>query len=499
MPKELEAVIGLEIHAELNTATKMFCGSPNDPDEKHPNVNICPVCMGHPGTLPAVNKKAVELVQKVGAALDCRLAEFSKFDRKNYFYPDLPKGYQISQYDLPFCGEGYLDIYPNEDSVEAKRIRIERIHLEEDTGRLMHPENNKEETLVDFNRAGVPLMELVTKPDIRSASEVRAFAEELQLILQYLGASYANMEKGQMRVEVNLSLREKGTEAFGTKVEVKNLNSLRSAERAVQYEIERQTALLEAGEKIIQETRGWHDAKQITFSQRQKEEAHDYRYFPEPDLPPIRFEAEELEIIRTTVPELPAQRRKRFLEEYPLNSRDVEVFVRDRAMGDYFEKVVSELKAWIEAEKIVDDEKKSIRLATSYLLSDFRGLIVERSARIEDSLVTPENFAELVKFIVADKISSRAAKDILVEMFETGSDPHEIITQKELSQTNDAGEIAAEAEKALALNPKAVEDYKKGKPNAVQFLVGQVMAATKGRANPAVVRAILEERLAGEK
>ena len=487
-----EAVIGLEIHSELKTDTKMFCASHNDPDEKHPNVNVCPVCLAHPGTLPVINKKAVELVQSVGAALKCRLAEFSKFDRKNYFYPDLPKGYQISQYDLPLCGEGHLEIIP-EDTKEKKQIRIERIHLEEDTGRLLHPDAAKE-SYVDFNRAGVPLMELVTKPDIRSAKEARAFAEELQLILKYLGASDANMEKGQMRVEVNLSLRKVGTEKFGTKVEVKNLNSLRSVEKAVAYEIERQAAVLDDGGKVIQETRGWHDMKQVTFSQREKEEAHDYRYFPEPDLPPMRFSAEYFDTVRAMLPELPAKRRNRLISEYDLSPQDAEVFVIDREMGDYFEQVISELRAWYEADDKEFDASRLIKLTTNYMLSDLRGIIVAKSSSIGDLLIKQEDFAELIKLIAQDKLSSRAAKDVLSEMFGTGADPHEIIKEKNIGQTSDEGEIGTIIDQILIENPKVVEDIKSGKPNATQFLIGKVMAVTRGKANPKIVKELLDKK-----
>ena len=493
MSKELEAVIGLEIHSELKTATKMFCFSKNDPDEKHPNVNVCPVCLGHPGTLPVINQKATELVQRVGAALQCKLAEFSKFDRKNYFYPDLPKGYQISQYDLPLCGEGHLDILP-QGANAPRKIRIERIHLEEDTGRLLHPENSKE-SLVDFNRAGMPLMELVTKPDIRSGKEARAFAEELQLILQYLGASDANMEKGQMRIEVNLSLREKGVEQLGTKVEVKNLNSFRSVERAVEFEIERQKAILEEGGRVIQETRGWHDVKQITFSQRQKEEAHDYRYFPEPDLPPMRFAHDYFENLKAMLPELPVSRRNRFIAEYIISPKEAEVLVVDKKMGEYFEEMVSELQAWYGAEGKDFEQNKLIKLASSYLLSDLRGIMSEKLAVIEDLRITPEDFAELIKLIAQDKISSRAAKDVLLEMFETGADPHEIIKAKDIGQTGDEEFLGKETDKVLAENPKAVEDFKTGKPNAMQFLIGKVMMATKGRANPKVVKELLDKKI----
>src|SRR3990167_1819131 len=306
--------IGLEIHAELKTQSKMFCSCKNDPAEQHPNINVCPICLAHPGTLPVANKDAINKVIRVGLALGCTISEHSKFDRKNYFYPDLPKGYQISQYDMPFCKGGKL-------TVGEKDIYITRVHLEEDTGRLAHPVG-AEYSLVDFNRAGVPLMELVTEPDITSSQEASAFAQELQLILRYLGASDADMEKGQMRVEANISVRPQGQKKLGTKMEVKNLNSFRAVEGAIEYEIQRQTGALEQGDNIIQETRGWDDVKGTTYSQREKESAHDYRYFPEPDLPPFQFSKKEIESLEAQLPEFPQQRRKRLLEEYGLSGKE---------------------------------------------------------------------------------------------------------------------------------------------------------------------------------
>jgi len=326
--------IGLEIHAELKTNSKMFCSCKNDPDEKRPNFNVCPICMAHPGTLPVANQEAIKDVIKTGIALNCEIARNSKFDRKNYFYPDLPKGYQISQYDMPLCGKGFLEI-------EGRKIGITRIHLEEDTGRLAHPEG-ADYSLVDYNRAGLPLMELVTEPDITSGREARLFAEELQMILKYLGVSSADMEKGQMRVEVNISISK--NDKLGTKVEIKNLNSFKVVEKAVDFEIQRQREVLESGEKVVQETRGWHDKKEITFSQREKEEAHDYRYFPEPDLPALHFEEEYIIKIKITMPELPEQKRERFKKEYGLDDNSVEFFVTNKALSEYYEKVVSELE-----------------------------------------------------------------------------------------------------------------------------------------------------------
>jgi len=475
--------IGLEIHVELKTKSKMFCSSLNDPLEQHPNVNICPICMGHPGTLPVTNKTAIKKVQKVGLALSCNLALFSKFDRKNYFYPDLPKGYQISQYDLPFCKEGYLDI-------AGKRIRITRIHLEEDAGRLLHPAV-ADYSLVDFNRAGVPLMELVTEPDITSGQEARAFAQELQILLRYVAASDANMERGQMRIEANVSVRSVGTEKLGTKVEVKNINSFRSVERAIAFEISRQSQVLELGQKVTQETRGWDDAKGETFSQREKEETHEYRYFPEPDLPPFRFTKKEFTELKAELPELPWQRRERFGREYGLGVKEVEVFVQQKDIGEYFEKVVSELGPDLTPEKL----QKLTKLSSNYILTDLMGLLQKASVQGEDFLITPENFAELVLLIEKGEISSPIAKQVLKEMFAKGGDPSQIIEEKGLTQVSDEASIQKIAKEVIEKNPKAVADYKNGKENALQFLVGQLMAGTKGTVHPETARTILENLL----
>jgi len=464
--------IGLEIHVELRTKSKMFCSCLNDPNERHPNVNICPICMSHPGTLPVINQEAVRKVIKTGLALNSQIPEQAKFDRKNYFYPDLPKGYQISQYDMPFCQGGFLN-------VDGKKIRITRVHLEEDTGKLVH---EKDCSLVDFNRAGIPLMELVTEPDITSAKEARAFAEELQLILRYLDVSEANMEKGQLRVEVNISLK-KGAK-LGTKVEIKNLNSFRAVEHGIDYEIQRQAELLKAGKKVIQETRGWHDFKEITFSQREKEESHDYRYFPEPDLPPLRFANKEIKEIKSAVPELPADRRKRFKKEYGIDNKEIEVFVRNKDLGEYFEKVISEI-----------GDRKLIKLCTNYLLTDLQGILKGASVVGKDFRITPEDFAKFIKLISQGKISSKVAKVVLQEMFSRGSDPVQIIKEKGLTQITDEPEIQKAVKEVIVQNPKAIEDYKKGKETALQFLIGQVMAKTQGKANPGIVSQILKKLL----
>jgi len=478
-----QPVIGLEIHSELKTKSKMFCSCLNNPDEIKPNTNICPICLGHPGTLPVINKEAVKKVIKTGIALNCRISEYSKFDRKNYFYPDLPKGYQISQYDMPLCGEGFLEI-------EGKKIRIRRIHLEEDTGRLIH-ENNY--SLVDFNRAGIPLMELVTEPDISSGKEAREFAQELQLILRYLGVSEADMEKGQMRVEVNISLMDldRNPRVLGTKVEVKNLNSFRAVEKAVEYETKRQEEVLCLGKKVVQETRGWNDIKGITVSQREKEEAHDYRYFPEPDLPPLYNSKEFIGGIKIEIPELPSEKRKRFKKEYNLDKKVIEVFVQNKDLSEYFEKVASEFNPGLKKE----DFLKLVKLATNYLVTDLLGLMKGEQFIEEKCKIDPENFAEFISIIKEGKISSKIAKILLEEMFNTGKDPSQIIKDRGLIQLVDEDVLKKVIDEVLKENQLAVDNFKAGKVTAFQFLIGQVMAKTKGRANPKIVSDILKAKL----
>jgi len=478
---EYQPTIGLETHVELKTKSKMFCSCPNDPNERHPNMLICPICLGHPGVLPVINEEAVKKTIKTGLALNCQIPEYSKFDRKNYFYPDLPKGYQISQLYMPFCKRGFLEI-------DNKKIRIREIHLEEDVGRLIH---EKDYSLVDFNRAGIPLMELVTEPDINSAKETRKFAEELQLILRYLDVSSADMEKGQLRVEVNISLAKKEGE-LGTKVEIKNLNSFRVVERSIDYEIERQTKILNSGKKIIQETRGWEDIKGVTIGQREKEEAHDYRYFPEPDLPPLHITSKTILEIKAEIPELPQKRRERLKREYGLDEKSIEIFVFNKDLGEYFEKVVSEFDPRLPREKL----SNLIKLSTNYLTTDLQGLLKGASVIGEDFLITPENFAEFIALIYEGKISSKIAKMILEEMFKTGADPSHIIEEKGLIQIIDEAEIEKIVKKVISKNQKAVSDFKKGKKTALQFLIGQVMAETKGKANPEIVKKILKKLLA---
>jgi aspartyl-tRNA(Asn)/glutamyl-tRNA(Gln) amidotransferase subunit B len=489
--------IGLEIHCELDTESKMFCDCPNNPDEKEANVNICAVCTGHPGTLPAANREAIRLVIKAGLALNGSVQSVSKFDRKNYFYPDLPKGYQVSQYDLPFCSGGFLEIA--EPDGAAKKIRIHRVHLEEDTAKLIHPEGS-DYSLVDFNRSSVPLMELVTEPDIASAREARLFAEELQLILRYLGVSDADMEKGKMRVEVNISLNRDGDAKLGTKVEIKNLNSLKAVEGSVAFEIKRQSALLERGEKVIQETRGWNESKMETYSQREKEEAFDYRYFPEPDLAPFTFDEKKIAEIRALLPELPEAKRRRFALEYGLEREATEIFVRDRELGNYFENAMSELSCWVKDEEMkeklkADEMTKLARLCSNYLTSDLRGLLKGSPFTEKGFSITPENFAEFITLIFEGQISSKIAKTILEIMYKSGADPSHIIEDKGLAQISDEKEIQAVIDRIIEKNQKAAADYKKGKENAFQFLIGQVLAATRGKANPQTARLILKKSL----
>ncbi|OGI86318.1 glutaminyl-tRNA synthase (glutamine-hydrolyzing) subunit B [Candidatus Nomurabacteria bacterium RIFCSPLOWO2_01_FULL_39_17] len=458
--------IGLEIHAELKTNTKMFCACKNDPDEGHPNINICPVCMAHPGALPVINKKAVENVIKVGLALKGKIADLTEFDRKNYFYPDIPKGYQISQYKYPIVSGGQL-----------LGVDITRVHLEEDTGTNKHDKGDY--SLIDFNRAGVPLMELVTEPVIHNAKTAGNFARELQLLLRYLDVSEANMEKGEMRVEANISLSSDKNK-FGTKVEVKNLNSFRSVEKAIAYEIKRMEELYETGKEseIVQETRGWDESKQKTFSQRKKESSHDYRYFPEPDLPKMKLhEAFDLKKMKKELPELPETKRARYKKDFGIKDEDTEVYINDPVLSSWFEEVA----------KILGDTD-SIKLASNYITSDYVGL---KKTNPEVKLIKPENFAELIKMAKGGYISSRATKDIMGRIVINDESPEKIAQKEGLLQQNDEGALKEVIQKIIDANPKVVADYKGGKGQALMSLVGQVMKETKGSANPEVTKKLL--------
>lgn len=461
--------------------------------------------MGHPGTLPVANEEAIRRLIMVGTVLNCKINPETFFERKNYFYPDLPKGYQISQYQKPLCSEGYLDIDSHSTDTRGKRIRIERIHLEEDAGRLYHTEGSpsagstsspqassgQSATLIDYNRTGLPLMELVTKPDFETGNQVRAFAEELRLILRYIDASDADMEKGQMRIEVNISVRPEDTDTLGTKVEVKNINSISSAAKAVDYEFSRQTDLLDMGEEIIQETRGWDDIHQKTVSQRVKEGSADYRYFPEPDLPPLSLSREFMDEARAALPELPQQRRIRFASEYGLPVSDVEIFVLNKPLGDFFEEVASEVITFA----TTADRARLLKLAANYTITEFQKHLAVIEAEPNDTKITPETFADLIARIFRKEISSSAAQTVFEEMFKTGLDPADIIRDKDLGQVSDSAELESAIENVMNDNQQAVADYRSGKEASMKFLVGRAMAATKGKANPQVVADILKKKL----
>lgn len=487
---EYEPTIGMEVHAELKTRSKMFCRCANGLGlETEPNVHVCHVCTGQPGALPVPNEQAIESVQKVGLALNCALRFHSKFDRKNYFYPDLPKGYQISQFDEPFCERGTM-------LIDGKHFNVTRIHLEEDTGKLTHP-TGADHTLVDYNRAGLPLMELVTEPDFSTAKDARAFCQKLRQILRYLEVSDADMEKGQMRCEVNISLHEVGADRLsGTKVEVKNINSFKAVERAIEYEIKRQTEMLENGEKIVQETRGWDENRNVTVSQRKKESAHDYRYFPEPDIAPFDFTGDYIKQLKESLPELPDAKLARFMTEFGLPESDAAIITEDKEIANYFESVVSELGAKKDGEELRADVVKAIKLAANYFITEVRKHLSETGKSIGEFIVTPENFAEFVVVVTDGTINSSAAQTVLAEMYRgEDNDPSHIIERLNLAQMSDTGELEAVVDAILAANAQSVADFKAGKQNALQYLVGQVMKETKGKANPGVAKELLEKKL----
>ncbi len=491
---QYEPIIGMEVHIELKTKSKMFCSCANDPTEMQPNRNICPVCMGHPGTLPVINKKAVEDTIRMALALNCEVAKFSKFDRKSYFYPDLPKGYQISQYDQPIGKNGYLE-------AGGRRIDIRRIHLEEDTGRLIHPEG-ADYSLVDLNRAGTPLVELVTEPQIRSQEEAKEFCKQLQLIVRYLGISDADMEKGQMRCEANVSLRLKGQEKLGTKVEIKNLNSFKAVERSIEYEIRRQSEILDEGGKIVQETRGWNSDKQKTYPQRAKEEAHDYRYFPDPDLPPLDLSKEggvfDVEKIKKSIPELPLAKKQRFMSQYKLSEENARIFSEDRELANYFEEIVSELRAWVKAKGINEEALGRLtKLAANYVLTELQRLLYVERRMISECRITAENFAEFITLIYEGRVSSSGAQSLLAEMFASGGDPSNILEERGLEQVSDENEIEKVVNTVIKNNPNSVADYKRGKKNAIKFLMGQAMKESKGKINPQMAQKMLRKKLEG--
>jgi aspartyl-tRNA(Asn)/glutamyl-tRNA(Gln) amidotransferase subunit B len=479
---QYEPVIGLEIHAELQTNSKMFCGcSAVYSAASEPNTLICPVCTGLPGAMPVVNKKAVEHAILVGLALNCTINEMNIFARKNYFYPDLPKGYQISQYDLPVASDGWLEISDNTGS-GSQRIRVRRAHLEEDTAKLSHQGNS---ALVDFNRAGVPLLEIVSEPDMHSVEAALSYATKIRAILQYLGVNSGDMEKGVLRFEANVSVRPRGSDEFRTRTEIKNLNSFRALTRASAYEIERQVKVYESGGEVIQETLGWDDVRGVTVSQRSKEHAHDYRYFPEPDLPPVEVSRAWVNEIKEQLPELPDAKTRRFMEGYELKRQDAILLTSEKSLADYFEDVVSKSKS----------PAKTIH---SWIAGEFMRYMNDSGLSLEGIALPAERFAQLIDMVTDKIISGNSGKIVLNKMLKNGGDPQEIVKVKNLAQVSDMGFIQETIEKILADNPKEVEQFLAGKGTILQWFMGQVARATKGKADPSVAKELilksLEER-----
>lgn len=497
-----ETIIGLEIHVQLKTKSKMFCSCANK--EAEPNSNICPICMGHPGTLPHANKQAIDWTIMTGLSMGCKIGTdkkdsedvVSKFDRKNYFYPDLPKGYQISQLDEPLCNGGGLEIKIDNN---IRKIELERIHLEEDAGKLMH--SGVGESLVDYNRGGVPLMEIVTKPCFESPLEAKIFLQELRQLLRYLDVSNADMEKGQMRCDANISLRKNGDRKLYPKTEIKNMNSFKAVADALAYEERRQEELWdENNPPSIESTRGWVDAKRETTEMRTKEGAADYRYFPEPDLPYFEFSKNYLKKLEQALPELPAEKEKRFTEEFKLTDKEIKVLTSNIKISEFFENSMSEAREWYtsreEKHDMPDEEYyKLAKLISGWFSSKLLALLNESGQDITSCKVTPENFAELISLLYTKKIGSKVAQDVLKIMFEKGSDPSHVVEEQGLSQVSDEGELDKIVEKVISENEKPVEDYKSGNKNAIQALIGKVMAETKGKADPGVAAIMLGEKL----
>lgn len=488
---DLEPVIGLEVHVQLLTQSKMFCACSSDYNGAEPNTHLCPTCMGMPGTLPVINEQAVAYTVMTALALNCEIATDTKFDRKNYPYPDLMKGYQISQFDLPLTHDGWLEIEP--EDAERRRIGITRVHLEEDTARLVHRIDVTGETysLVDINRSGVPLMEIVGEPDLESPEEARLYLTKLHAILQYLGVSTGNMEEGSFRCDANISMRRPGDPLPNWKVEVKNMNSFRAVYRALEFELERQTEILRAGGDIVQETRGWSEEKAATLSQRTKEYAHDYRYFPEPDLPPLVLSREWVEGIRQTLPELPDARRDRFSQDYGLSLYDASLLTAAKTTAAYFEEALG-----ASGDKVGETLATRAKAVANWVMGDLTHLLSESSTQIEASPVKPAALAEMLDLMDDGTISVRMAKDVFEEMYQTGKGARQVVEEKGMSQISDQGALQTIVKEIIASNPKAVADFQKGKQNAVGFLVGQVMRATRGQANPQIANQLVSESLA---
>jgi len=505
---ELEPIIGLEVHVQLKTKSKIFCSCNNAAEDLAPNTVVCPICMGHPGTLPVVNLQAVKWGIKTSLALNCTIPTYSKFDRKHYFYPDLPKAYQISQFDQPVGSNGYLNIIDPETK-QLTKIGITRLHLEEDAAKNSHTSDG---TLVDYNRGGTPLMEIVSEPDITTPAIAKAYMQELRLIIRYLDVSDADMEKGNLRCDANVSLRPKGDHNLYPKTEVKNINSFNNVAKAIEYEIERQTQLWEEGNPPSQgSTRGWNDEKQTTEDQRTKEDAQDYRYFPDPDLPPMRFNHEDPETckiapeeisvlcLKAEIPELPEAKRKRFIGEYGLAIDEVNVLVVNKELALFTDQVISELQSWAEDAADVDWHKEKnnlVQLAINWIINRLGSILESNNWSLSDSKLTAENFAELILLTHSGKLNSSSALKVLEIMVEKGGDASQIMIDHDLAQVSDTGELEVMVNEVLAANPKSVEDYKNGKEKALQSLVGQIMGKTKGKANPGLVLEIIKNKLA---
>ncbi len=477
MAKKYETVIGLEVHVELATKTKIFCGC-STAFGGAPNSHTCPVCTGMPGSLPVLNKQVVEYAAAVGLATNCTITKNCKFDRKNYFYPDNPQNYQISQLYLPICRDGHVDITMSDGTTKA--VRIHEIHMEEDAGKLIH-DDWEDVSLVDYNRSGVPLIEIVSEPDMRSADEVIAYLEKLRLIIQYLGASDCKLQEGSMRADVNLSVREVGSEEFGTRTETKNLNSFSAIARAIEAETNRQIDLLESGEKVIQETRRWDDGKGYSYAMRSKEDAQDYRYFPDPDLVPLNISDEWLDQIKRRQPEFKTEKMARYKEEFGIPDYDIDIITDSKKLADLFEQTTA----------ICNQPKK----VSNWIMGEVMRILKDRSLEPDDMTFSPENLAKLIVLVEAGTINGSVAKDVFVKIFDEDVDPDKYIEENGLKQVNDEGELRTVIEKVIADNPQSVSDYRGGKVQAMGYLVGQTMKAMKGKANPGMVNQILKELL----